>query len=233
MAGCGYVSVNSEGFDRAAIPVSDCLGVAPTNEPANWAVRALWPWWRGEFKVGSLVPSAYEAFVRVGHLDDEEGSLPQDVVRALVPILSCHAASDRVWFAIWEGWGTWGPGESFAAARTSPPMDREQDEVRSHLERIRSAMARVPAVRIPGRDYYLFVGPLRCAVSLEISGWYQSASMWWADDRSWFVATEVDARCTYIGGSRGCIDDVLALPELAVTEVRADDEIVWADPPPS
>lgn len=39
-------------------------------------------------------------------------------------------------------------------------------------------------------------------------------SIWWPDDLAWCVATEVDFRWTYVGGTRACIDNVLANPRL-------------------
>lgn len=47
-------------------------------------------------------------------------------------------------------------------------------------------------------------------------------SLWWPPDRDWFVATEIDFRWTYVGGSRECIDRILAdiRPEALETDVN-------------
>lgn len=33
-------------------------------------------------------------------------------------------------------------------------------------------------------------------------------SLWWPDDRTWCVATEIDFRWTYVGGSQVCINEI-------------------------
>jgi hypothetical protein len=45
--------------------------------------------------------------------------------------------------------------------------------------------------------------------------------MWWPADRAWFVATEVDGFSSYVGGTQGAIDSVLASPELEAIAVTA------------
>lgn len=49
--------------------------------------------------------------------------------------------------------------------------------------------------------------------------------MWWPDDRSWFVSTEVDFSWTYVGGTKACIDAVLAHPEVEALRARLSDRI--------
>ena len=222
------MSVNFGDDHPDSLPIPDCLRVAPSTEPAEWVIESLWPWWQGGFKVGCLVPSTYEAFARIAHDGVGEGSLPRNVVRSLEPLLGRHSTSDRAWYAVWNGWGTFGPGVSFGPLRATRRTRAERAENRQLFERIQAALARVPQLRIPGRAYYLFVGSIGCAASLEISGMYQSASMWWAADRAWFLATEVDASFTIVGASRACIDEITS--SLYATEVRAGDLIVWENP---
>ena len=51
--------------------------------------------------------------------------------------------------------------------------------------------------------------------TLEEVDWiYLAPSLWWPDDRAWFVATEIDFNWTYVGGTRDCIEGVLADPSL-------------------
>jgi hypothetical protein len=60
---------------------------------------------------------------------------------------------------------------------------------------------------------------------------YQSPSIWWPDDRSWWVATEVDFDWTYVGGSSKCIADVLAHPGLEALPARLSDGVHWDSDP--
>ena len=52
---------------------------------------------------------------------------------------------------------------------------------------------------------------------------YQSANLWWPEDRSWCVATEIDFNATYVAGTQVLVDALLACEELESWQVgRAD-----------
>jgi hypothetical protein len=85
-------------------------------------------------------------------------------------------------------------------------------------------------VELPQRNYVLFSGPLDAA--LEFGHWPtrrwflpQSPNLFWPDDASWCVATEIDLYCTYLGGSRALIDELLADERLEVWEANLDDPV--------
>jgi hypothetical protein len=128
------------------------------------------------------------------------GTLPLELARALVSSLRPHTKTPELcWFAVWVGWGS--------------------DQPSSQL----------PRLVIPQREYYLASGSVDDAVRGvygESSG-YQSPSMWWPHDRSWFVSTEVDLAYTYLGGTRECIAAVIAHPEIEVLRARPGDRITW------
>lgn len=54
---------------------------------------------------------------------------------------------------------------------------------------------------------------------------WQSANLWWPDDRAWFVATEIDFSCTYFGGDRPLIEEMASHPRLEVLPARIDHAI--------
>lgn len=131
----------------------------------------------------------------------EEGSLDRNVARIIGYVLRQHTSTpDRCWFAFWEGWGA-----------------------------LRADIADAPRLLLPSRSYRLMIGSVE-DVTETASPWeedYQSASLWWPDDRAWCVATEVDFDTTYIAGSRSCIEAVLSHPELEVLEISPDHGIGW------
>jgi len=57
--------------------------------------------------------------------------------------------------------------------------------------------------------------------------WNQSASLWWPEDRAWFVATEIDLNSTYVGGSTSTIEALLASPGLEAFPVTPNDPTDW------
>jgi len=83
----------------------------------------------------------------------------------------------------------------------------------------------------------LFAGPLEAATtSFELSPWDQSASLWWPEDRAWCVATGLDLMASYVGGSEGCIADVVDNPALEAYPITLDLPTTWdrdtVNPPP-
>lgn len=112
------------------------------------------------------------------------GSLTANLAQSLTRILASQTqASSKCFFALWDGWGT--PLPEPAASRTR------------YINR---------------RSYHLFAGTIdEAAASLEPEGYmHRSANLWWPDEHSWIVATEIDFHWTYVAGSRECIAAVLA-----------------------
>ncbi|HEV8669611.1 MAG TPA: hypothetical protein VGS01_02625 [Candidatus Limnocylindria bacterium] len=147
------------------------------------------------------------------------GSLPLDLARVLVGLLGRHTTTpDLCWFAAWEGWGTPVFATSVGSTET-PAMPAGMV-----IER-----PKVPTFKVPGRGYYIARGPLTSALDTVygVVSHYQSASIWWPDDRAWCVATEVDFDWTYVGGSARCIADVVANDKLEALPARLNDGVRW------
>lgn len=151
------------------------------------------------------------------------GSLPLDLARILVDVLGDHTTTrDHCWFAAWEGWGD----PAFATLHWSkdspvPPLPLDIPKPKTHT------------FHVPGRDYYIARGPVTAALDTVYGAvsHYQSASIWWPDDRAWCVATEVDFDWTYIGGSNECIAAVLRHPDLEALPARISDGVSYASDP--
>ena len=56
----------------------------------------------------------------------------------------------------------------------------------------------------------------------DSSFWRESPSLIWPQDRSWFVASEVDFDSTLVGGSRELVDALIAHPGLEAYEVKPE-----------
>jgi hypothetical protein len=127
------------------------------------------------------------------------GTLPRELAAALVGVLRPRTRTpDRCWFAVWEGWG----------GLVRPD---------------------VPKFMLPQRGYLLATGTVRDALRTFTGheAAYQSASLWWPDDHSWFVSTEVDFTYTYVGGAQDCIDAVIAHPQIEALHARLTDGITY------
>lgn len=226
---------------------TDLARAAMSTEPAQWVVDSLVTF---AVDVRSLVPGTHDAYVRVLHpamaqpsgaavrwgsvaaanartahplmqwqaitggweymhersqpplwdREPAEGTLPADIGSRLVEVLGPRTTTaDVCWFAVWEGFGAL------------------PDEVRA-----------APKFSVPARAYHLFVGPVVAVTEPVMPVFTQSPNIWWPDDRAWCVATEIDLMSTYVGCSRRCADELLAVPALETYEVRSTDGIDFA-----
>ncbi len=158
---------------------------------ASWTGRTVHPQMQFEHIAGlSEGPQSMYKDPPWGH-HPQHGSIPQDECQALTNVLREFTTTPgQCFFCLWEGYGN---------------IDT----------RLYKVSARIKA---PGRDYLLFRGPLDAVMSfLEERPdpfWGYSPNIWWPEDRSWCVATDIDLFDTYVGGSRECIDAVLNHPDL-------------------
>jgi hypothetical protein len=135
---------------------------------------------------------------------------------------------DRVWFCVWNGWG------ALKVHGQKPQVLTSSHSRRPRMWRPGSRFQRrqvpaAPTVRLPGRDYYLFEGPIAAVTeSVEYPPFFQSANLWWPDDRAWCVATEIDFSWSYLGGTADCIQDVANSGEFEVLSARLDHGITSA-----
>ena len=134
---------------------------------------------------------------RLGFQAPRQGTLLSDQTIPLVEVLRRHTATpDACQFALWDGYGG---------------LDYERWPGASRLE-------------LPGRSYVVLKGPVEAAgSSFDDAPFWQSPNLWWAQDRSWCVATEIDYVWSYVGGSKECIQELLDCEELETLRVRCDD----------
>jgi hypothetical protein len=149
--------------------------------------------------------------------DPRLGNLEVPALSALCDTLAGHTSTpERCWFAVWDGWGWQHPG-AFGVLRSST-----SSEPLSPVESAPPAWQldlTGPTFALPGRDYRLFGGPVAAATRVGhwvTREWFipQSPSIIWPADHSWWVATEVDADSTLVGGSRQLITDITNSPLL-------------------
>lgn len=160
--------------------------------------------------VSSLLPEEYDMVVQISH-EESEGSLPPELARELTQVLRMHTSTpEDIWLCVWEGWGEW---QLFSEARPCAPLARGITWFRNALKARQTQPRDEPTNRllIPNREYRVFRGDVDDVAGSFIRGLHhQSASMWWPDDRAWFVATEVAAESTFVGCANGCGEQLVA-----------------------
>jgi hypothetical protein len=166
------------------------------------------PNWSGEPKLGVLSRSQSRALV--GHLSRS------------TPV------AGACWLCIWDGYGYFTPGAivTFTASKKGAPQSARRPprwRLRTPFPRAKGNLPGRERVRLPGRDYMLFRGPVEKA-----QGWEDGPNLWWPDDKSWCVACEIDFPYTYVGGSKELIDAILEDPTLESLPAKDTDGISYS-----
>jgi len=206
-------------------------GMPHGQSPTSWAEVAL------RHRTVLHPQAQYPALARTDqeswNSEPLEGSLDKMTLPALRDVLARHTeTADRCWFGLWHGFGNspsdWGaaptfrlPGREywlFAGALDSvvdlslefQHAGVEQAAMRGELEVITTkpggaTLADQMAVAREGRRY----------------GSVQSPSLWWPEDRAWFVASEIDLDSTIVAGTASLIADLLADPSIEGLEVTS------------
>lgn len=205
-----------EAYARVLHPVeTDPFGVTPV---VRWADVARWsglPMTPGAQFYEIAIPAGVPEGPAPGAGSHPwEGTLCRDDTAALIDLLRGSAGDGRCWFALWEGYGwdsatmlTLGGGKS-ETTRLPDPIPRE----------VRDG----PQVELPSRRYLLYSGDLDGALAW-VPSQHQTPNLWWPDDRSWCVASEIDLPWTYIGGPRPVIDRILADERIEALPAEPDD----------
>ena len=242
--GENVLSVVPSGFEAYARVFHPASRVTHTLEPLRWAAvasltgrtahRAMqWPSLRGEKPVvddeTALEPGA--VWVR----GPEMGTLPREVARTLGPVLGCHTGSEGCFFAVWEGFGCL-PRTVLDAPAFEIPERRFHlfagvlgaIEVTFCADNADEAVSMGTFVAYDPEEESLEeaqVGAADWVASLEPL--YQSANLWWPEDRAWCVATEIDFVSTYVAGSQRLIDAVLGCKAIEAYRVEPFDGIAY------
>ncbi len=162
----------------------------------------------------------------------DTGRLPRQCMESLLLILR-HATTtpEQAWFLTWHRYGDHRvdprPGAyGYLKRRRFGLPSRPPKPVKPRRNPL------PPLVLLPAREYYLLGGPVEGALETMaasgVEGWeprWQSANLWWPEDRAWFVSTEIDFACTYVGGTRDIIEAILASPEFEARPASLDDAV--------
>ena len=200
---------------------------------ADWLAPRLRPFGSA---VAAVVPDGFPAYARLPHPggppdgeEPEAGNLPPARLGLLTAVLGRHTGTPGAcWFCLWDGYG-WLHGSPAVGllTRRGPFTRRGLSARRSHAPPIPPALPPEvlggPRVRLPGREYLLFTGPLAATPELGWNGpggfFPQSPNLFWPEDRAWCVATEIDLPYTLVAGSEPLVGELLADPRLDARRV--------------
>jgi len=189
--GVPVCSVVPKGFESYTRVFHPALGPAPNRPVVRWSSVAEWSGCivHPEMQWEAIsTPQGVPRLAAPWSQEPMHGRCPSDLIAVLCEHLARHTrAVGSVWYAMWRGFPD-----------------------------VRAIEADGPRFELPDREYVLLHGQLAAAPDVITSPFPLNAgpSLWWPDDRSWCVATEVDYRWTYVAG-----------PEACSTSIERDDRI--------
>ncbi len=212
-------------------------------EDGNWIVDEL----VGVNEITPLLRAGDEWIA--GPMEDTPGleqvSFLKNVLSAVTP------AAESCWFGIWEGYG-WSPEVLSGAVSICIRSDRPWLLYRAPLSELTISINTIDDSRGASGSAYVALEPdelrgpyvLKQSHNLSASEenppayaaelappdiddngiHFRAANMAWPEDRSWFMARDIDLPCTYIAGSRELIARILDAPDVEARVVQPNDK---------
>ncbi len=201
----------------------------------RWITDAIHPF---EYDVASLVPPVFEAYARVFHPAYEIGHPVSWKTLAEANNRSAHPAME--WGSLVGSWdlrtqpGLWDQRPD--TGRLPVPTAQALSRILRHYSQSDKAMyalwngygeaaiANADLLELPKRPMYVINGSIDDAAEpFGIPG--RTANLWWAGDRQWCVATDIDLLTTYVGSSALCIQAILNSDALEAFPVTSDQRV--------
>lgn len=213
---------------------------------ADWILPRLLPWGAGMgTPVCSVVPTGYEAYVRIfHHVQELEGTTwvrRRWAELAARSGLRMHPAVqfERLSATSSPNTGQLANSEATALVEVLRAYTSTTEAcwlaiwegysgVPAHVAALvddgrksSEAPAPVPTVSLPAREYVLFRGPIDVVTRGLIPDRQQTPNLWWPEDRAWVVVSEIDLDSTIVACVRACADALLS-SDLEALEVSPD-----------
>lgn len=217
------VPTGFEAYARIFHPASRLVGTHEVevrwSEVAEWSGRKVHP--EMQFHTIAVPVPDRETRLEAWSREPWLGAPSEGQARALVGLLARYTSTpDACWFCVWDGYGEFN-GSAFQEMTFYSGTGRHLRawwwRVQQKFQRRKPVRREGKRVRLPGRDYLLFKGPLSLAV-----GHRSGPNLWWPDDRTWYVASEIDFPYTYVGGPKKLIEEILAEPSLEALPATLD-----------
>lgn len=211
---------------------------------AEWIVSETRRFNRG---VRMLLPSHLDAYARIFH---PAGKFVDSSRIEIRPVgwheVAEHA--DRIVHGAME-WGSiigpWHVGGSYDVWDVDPAIGRLPERETDVLATVVTSFTSTPGscwfAFWEGRNFHdlpdaatriessigpmvVFHGPVTAATkTFEDHG----PNLWWPQDQSWCVATDVDLMSSYVAGSHHCIDTIVRNTQLEALVIPPDQDVTW------
>jgi hypothetical protein len=215
---------------------------------SRWIEQRLAPF--RAHTVSSIVPTGFESYCRIFHpawtayAPDGSGERPLrwNEIAALSGAVSHPAMEwDSIVRGVSESSRTWAdppwPGELkvneavevatvLAGHTTTPDVCFFAFTALDNMVESFSGVTSRPT-KVGKRPFHVFTGPIgRIASSIGPSIALSRPNLWWPSDAAWCVGSDVDLMTTYVGASRSCVEQLVALQSIEAMTVPGDQSIL-------
>lgn len=169
--------------------------------------------------LGHAVPPIYGeyAVIPIPQDKDEVELYDFSVLESLVELLAVFTGDQAVHTALWEGWGYLYDHDQDprTAARmiTYTSGSGDLPPVPDWIVETRVARPNAAPLQLPHRNYYLWTGPLKSTLAIQIHG--NIPSLIWPEDRSWFIGAPIYTDELAVGADERLIQAIISTPSMA------------------
>jgi hypothetical protein len=193
---------------------------------ASWSGRTVHPEMQFHAIASAVEPSETDGPMPWSG-EPRLGVLSKAQMRAVVGLLPAFTLTPQTcWFCLWDGYGyVTGAVVTHTFTQRPPPAGAPRPKrwnLRMPMPKSLGGLPDRTRVRLPHREYLLFRGPIDKA-----QGWEDGPNLWWPDDRSWCIASEIDLPYSYVGGSQELVDAILEYPAIEALPATLSDGITY------
>lgn len=195
------------------------MGAVRWREVTAWSGVPLRP--DAQFHTVALPPSRPEAPAPWSGQGPQRGRLHLPDAEVLAEVLrGVTTTAQDCFFGVWDGYG-WQDRRPLGSPGAVPALLPDP---------VPEAVRRGPRVRLPGRDYLLYTGPVEALTAPAGIGAGQTANLAWPADHAWFVASEIDLAWTYVAGPAALVAALLADERIEALPAAPDEALARVEP---
>lgn len=201
--------------------------VTPLDDVAasRWIVESVT---FGNESVGSILPGGYQSYVEIDYKFGRLWVLRDLLAEDTAPAVDC-------WYGIWEGWpipDEWREKPAFHMPDGNYLLfsgkftDLAEIATSFSVSVIEQGGS---GAEIAGGAEGSTGGSESMSRKMRESGFYRQPSLWWPADRSWVVASDIDAETLYVACRSEMAMRILGREDLDARQVRRESRIADED----
>lgn len=173
---------------------------------ANWVKETLYPWDRdGYLRLGTVIPEGFESYISVRNENVFPGYEWRETFnheKLVMRLMDYTDSPDQCFYGMWHGFGF--PYEDeYPHIFEGKKIKFDKSSMRYWYDEL---------FHLENRAYYMLEGTLLDSFKIVKPEGHRDTheyvNLMWPNDKSWFLAKEIDFEVTLIGGSEELIREL-------------------------